>query len=165
MPKVLYEKRDRIASPEEAAELIDRGADPPLGGGLFEHAGRHRDHVPRGVGVSGRGQHVQSLLGSGITRTSGRNRRTSRVSARRRAFLSRSRSSLPWSRSAFSFAAAGPGRELLPDVRFKVAVASAKGGVGKSTVTANLKPGTYTGLFPFDDNDSWAKNTAGVWRY
>ncbi|PYQ24420.1 MAG: hypothetical protein DMF81_05485, partial [Acidobacteria bacterium] len=28
--------------------------------------------------------------------------------------------------------------ELLPDVRFKVAVASAKGGVGKSTVTANL---------------------------
>ena len=33
---------------------------------------------------------------------------------------------------------AGPGRELLPDVRFKVAVASAKGGVGKSTVTANV---------------------------
>ena len=33
---------------------------------------------------------------------------------------------------------AGPSRELLPDVRFKVAVASAKGGVGKSTVTANL---------------------------
>jgi len=28
--------------------------------------------------------------------------------------------------------------ELLPDVRFKVAMASAKGGVGKSTVTANL---------------------------
>ncbi len=28
--------------------------------------------------------------------------------------------------------------DLLPDVRFKVAVASAKGGVGKSTVTANL---------------------------
>jgi ATP-binding protein involved in chromosome partitioning len=33
---------------------------------------------------------------------------------------------------------AAPGREVLPDVRFKVAVASAKGGVGKSTVTANL---------------------------
>lgn len=28
--------------------------------------------------------------------------------------------------------------DLLPDVRFKLAVASAKGGVGKSTVTANL---------------------------
>jgi UDP-3-O-[3-hydroxymyristoyl] glucosamine N-acyltransferase len=24
------------------------------------------------------------------------------------------------------------------------------------------KPGTYTGLFPFDDNASWAKNTALV---
>jgi ATP-binding protein involved in chromosome partitioning len=33
--------------------------------------------------------------------------------------------------------AVGPAR-LLPDIRFKVAVASAKGGVGKSTVTANL---------------------------
>ena len=29
-------------------------------------------------------------------------------------------------------------RGLLPDVRFKVAVASGKGGVGKSTITANL---------------------------
>jgi UDP-3-O-[3-hydroxymyristoyl] glucosamine N-acyltransferase len=25
-----------------------------------------------------------------------------------------------------------------------------------------LKPGTYTGMFPFDDNESWAKNTAVV---
>jgi UDP-3-O-[3-hydroxymyristoyl] glucosamine N-acyltransferase len=25
-----------------------------------------------------------------------------------------------------------------------------------------LKPGTYTGMFPFDDNDSWARNTAVV---
>jgi UDP-3-O-[3-hydroxymyristoyl] glucosamine N-acyltransferase len=25
-----------------------------------------------------------------------------------------------------------------------------------------LKPGTYTGMFPFDDNDAWAKNTAVV---
>jgi ATP-binding protein involved in chromosome partitioning len=31
-----------------------------------------------------------------------------------------------------------PVADLLPDVRFKVAVASGKGGVGKSTVTANL---------------------------
>jgi UDP-3-O-[3-hydroxymyristoyl] glucosamine N-acyltransferase len=26
------------------------------------------------------------------------------------------------------------------------------------------KPGTYTGMFPFDDNESWAKNTAFVRR-
>jgi UDP-3-O-[3-hydroxymyristoyl] glucosamine N-acyltransferase len=25
-----------------------------------------------------------------------------------------------------------------------------------------LKPGTYTGMYPFDDNDAWAKNTAVV---
>jgi UDP-3-O-[3-hydroxymyristoyl] glucosamine N-acyltransferase len=25
-----------------------------------------------------------------------------------------------------------------------------------------LKPGTYTGMFPFDDNDAWARNTAVV---
>ena len=25
-----------------------------------------------------------------------------------------------------------------------------------------LKPGTYTGMFPFDENDSWARNTAVV---
>jgi UDP-3-O-[3-hydroxymyristoyl] glucosamine N-acyltransferase len=25
-----------------------------------------------------------------------------------------------------------------------------------------LQPGTYTGMFPFDDNASWAKNTAVV---
>src|SRR5690349_6945913 len=31
-----------------------------------------------------------------------------------------------------------PSGEILKDVRFKVAVASGKGGVGKSTVTANL---------------------------
>jgi UDP-3-O-[3-hydroxymyristoyl] glucosamine N-acyltransferase len=24
------------------------------------------------------------------------------------------------------------------------------------------QPGTYTGMFPFDDNESWAKNTALV---
>jgi UDP-3-O-[3-hydroxymyristoyl] glucosamine N-acyltransferase len=24
------------------------------------------------------------------------------------------------------------------------------------------KPGTYTGIYPFDDNASWAKNTAQV---
>jgi UDP-3-O-[3-hydroxymyristoyl] glucosamine N-acyltransferase len=27
-----------------------------------------------------------------------------------------------------------------------------------------LKPGTYTGLYPFDENDSWARNTAVVRR-
>src|ERR1700690_3698733 len=34
--------------------------------------------------------------------------------------------------------APSPAGEILKDVRFKVAVASGKGGVGKSTVTANL---------------------------
>ena len=35
-------------------------------------------------------------------------------------------------------AGAAPSAEILKDVRFKVAVASGKGGVGKSTVAANL---------------------------
>ncbi len=50
---------------------------------------------------------------------------------------------------------APPAGEILKDVRFKVAVASGKGGVGKSTVTANLalalsKLGYEVGLMDSD---------------
>jgi UDP-3-O-[3-hydroxymyristoyl] glucosamine N-acyltransferase len=32
-----------------------------------------------------------------------------------------------------------------------------------TTISRSIhKPGTYTGMFPFDDNESWAKNTALV---
>ena len=36
---------------------------------------------------------------------------------------------------------------------------------GEASMRAQIgrwKPGTYTGIYPFDDNASWAKNTARV---